>query len=59
MKEAKKMEEPLCHIDIVQDGNIIIARIKSDLGERRFSSYSLEGVLEQLVSELQDEFDAL
>ena len=53
------MEVPLCHIDIVQDGEVIIAMVKSELGERRFTSHSLEGVLEQLFTELEDEFEAL
>lgn len=53
------MEEPLCQIEIVQDGTIIIAKIKSELGERKFTSPTLEGVLEQLVSEIQDEFESL
>ncbi|MCK4613814.1 MAG: hypothetical protein KAU14_03340 [Thermoplasmata archaeon] len=53
------MEVPLCHIDIVQDGEVIIAKVKSELGKRKFTNHSLEGVLEQLFAELADEFEAL
>jgi len=54
-----EMEVPLCQIDITQDGQIIIAKVKSDLGDRKFTSHSLGGVLEQLFTELEEEFDAL
>jgi hypothetical protein len=53
------MEVPLCHIDIVQDGDIIIALVKSELGSKRITSYSMEGVLEQLYTELEEEFESL
>jgi len=53
------MEVPLCHIDIVQDGEIIIAMVKTDLGKKRITSHSMEGVMEQLYTELEDEFEAL
>lgn len=53
------MEVPLCHIDIVQDGEIVIAMVKSDLGKKRITGHSLEGVLEQLYTELEDEFEAI
>jgi len=53
------MEVPLCHIDLDQDGEIIIAMVNSDLGKKRIASHSLEGVLEQLFNELEDEFESL
>jgi hypothetical protein len=53
------MEVPLCHIDIVQDGEVIIAMMKSELGKRRIASHSLEGVLEQLFTELEEEFESI
>jgi len=53
------MEVPLCHIDIVQDGELIIALVKTELGSKRVVSHSMEGVLEQLYTELEDEFEAL
>lgn len=55
--EVQVMEVPLCHIDIVQDGEMIIAIVKSDLGNKRITGHSLEGVLEQLYTELEDEFE--
>jgi len=53
------MEVPLCHIDIVQDGEVIIAMVSSELGKKRITGQSLEGVLEQLYTELEDEFESL
>lgn len=53
------MEVPLCNIEIVQDGDLITAKVQSDLGTRTFTSYSLEGLLEQVFTDLQDEFEAL
>ena len=49
------MEEPLFLIDIVQDGETIVARVKSEFSRKKFSGNSLEGVLEQLFFELPDE----
>ena len=53
------MEVSLCHIDIVQDGEIIIAKVQSELGKRKITSHTLEGVLEQLFAELEDEFEGI
>jgi len=50
------MEDPLYLIDIVQTGELVTARVKSQDGKRQFSSYSVEGVLEQLLQELTDEY---
>ena len=50
------MEDPLYLIDIIQDGNIVTARVKTQEGRRQFSSFSVEGVLEQLINELADEY---
>ena len=52
------MEVPLCHIDIVQDGEIIIAMVMSELGKKRITSHSMEGLLEQLYTELEEEFES-
>ncbi len=54
------MEEPLCNIEIVKENNDFVIRIQSDLGGvREYKSNSFEEVLEQLVQDLQEEFDTL
>lgn len=49
------MEDPLYFIDIVQSGDVVTARVKSQAWKRQFTSFSVEGVLEQLLLELGDE----
>ena len=52
------MEEMLCNIEVLQDNSTFIARITSDLGGmREYRSSSFEGLLDQIINELQDEFD--
>ncbi len=52
------MEESLCNIEILQDNSTFIARMNSDLGGmREYRSSSFEGLLDQIINELQDEFD--
>ena len=53
------MEEPLCNIDIVQNGKMYIAKIKTEFGKRKISAQSLENVFEQLFAELEDEFEGM
>ena len=53
------MEEPLCHIEISEDKNDIVAKVQSELGGlREFRAYTLEDVLRMVTIELQEEFDA-
>jgi len=49
------MEDPLYFIDIVQTGDVVTARVKSQTWKRKFTSFSVEGVLETLMQELGDE----
>ncbi|AGI47053.1 hypothetical protein TALC_00038 [Thermoplasmatales archaeon BRNA1] len=52
------MEEHLCNVEIVKDNNNFVARIQSDFGgTREYKSNNFEEVLEQLYSDLQEEFD--
>jgi len=54
------MEEILCNVELVKDNNDFIARIQSDLGGmREYKSSSFEEVLEQLMIDLQEEFESL
>ncbi len=54
------MEEVLCNVELVKENNDIVARVQSDLGGvREYKSSNFEEVLEQLMSDLQEEFDSI
>ncbi len=53
------MEEALCHIEISEERNEIVAKVQSELGGlREFRANTLEEVLRMITIELQEEFDA-
>lgn len=50
----------LCNVEIVKDNKNFIVKIQSDLGGvREYTSESFEEVLEQLMQDLQEEFESL
>jgi hypothetical protein len=50
------MEETLCNVEFLK--NTYIARVQSDLGGmREYRSSSFEEVLEQVIIDLQEEFE--
>ncbi|MEA3559316.1 MAG: hypothetical protein U9R75_08695 [Candidatus Thermoplasmatota archaeon] len=52
------MEEPICHIEISQEEDEIVAKLQSDLGGiREFRSFSFEQTLKMVVNELQEELE--
>ncbi|HHD15510.1 MAG TPA: hypothetical protein ENK47_02260 [Euryarchaeota archaeon] len=52
------MEEPICHIEISQEDDEIVAKLQSDLGGiREFRSFTFEQVLKLIVNELQEELE--
>lgn len=52
------MEESLCSIEILKSAESFMAKIQTDLGGvREVRSNTFEGVLEQVVLDLQEEFD--
>jgi hypothetical protein len=52
------MEEVLCNVELVKENNDFVIRIQSDLGGvREYKSCAFEEVLEQLVQDLQEEFE--
>lgn len=54
------MEEILCNIEVIKENNDYIAKIQSDLGGvREYKSPNFEEVLEQLVIDLQEEFESI
>jgi len=52
------MEESLCNVEFLKNNNTYIARVQSELGGlREYQSPSLEEVLEQVIIDLQEEFE--
>ena len=52
------MEETLCNVEFIKENNNYIARVQSEIGGRReYQSVSLEEVLEQVIIDLQEEFE--
>ena len=52
------MEEVLCNVELVKENNDFVVKIQSDLGGiREYRSVQFEEVLEQLVQDMQEEFD--
>ena len=55
-----KMEEVLCNVELVKENNDFVVKIQSDLGGvSEYRSMSFDEVLEQLVQDLQEEFESL
>ncbi|MFP4169547.1 MAG: hypothetical protein ACLFPN_04765 [Methanomassiliicoccales archaeon] len=52
------MEETLCNVEFLRENASFVARIQSELGGlREYRSPSLEEVLEQVIMDLQEEFE--
>ena len=52
------MEEVLCNVELVKENSDFVVKIQSDLGGiREYKSSQFEEVLEQLVQDLQEEFE--
>ena len=52
-------DEVLCSIEIAKENNDIVARVQSEYGGlREYKCSNFEEVLEQLLSDLQEEFDS-
>ncbi len=53
-----RMEEILCNVELVKENNDFVVRIQSDLGGvREYKSMNFEEVLDQMVQDLQEEFE--
>ena len=53
------MEETLCNVEFLKGPKAFIARVESDLGgTREYRSESFEEVLEQVILDLQEEFES-
>ena len=58
-RERVVMEESLVNVEFLKSSNNFIARIQSELGGmREYRSSSFEEVLEQVVIDLQEEFES-
>lgn len=52
------MEESLCNVEFLKGSKAFIARVQSDLGGmREYRSELFEEVLEQVIIDLQEEFE--
>lgn len=57
---VKDMEESLCNVEFLKGPTAYIAKVQSALGGiREYRSASLEEVLEQVIIDLQEEFESL
>ena len=55
---VRTMEEILCNVELVKENNDFVVRIQSDLGGvREYKSMNFEEVLDQMVQDLQEEFE--
>jgi len=53
------MEELLCNVEFLKSDANYIARVQSELGGlREYRSSSLEEILEQVIIDLQEEFES-
>ena len=52
------MEEPICSVEILRRDDHFVARVVSQLGgKREYKSKVFENLLEQILFELQEEFE--
>ncbi|MEM3493828.1 MAG: hypothetical protein QXJ27_04615 [Thermoplasmata archaeon] len=53
------VEEVICTVEFIKQANIYLARIQSEVGGvREYKSSSINEVLEQVVIDLQEEFES-
>lgn len=52
------MEESLCNIQIMRESSSFVVKIQTELGGiREYKSKNFEGVLQQMLTDIQEEFD--
>ncbi|MGB9635882.1 MAG: hypothetical protein ACPL1Y_01360 [Thermoplasmata archaeon] len=53
------VEEIICSVEFIKQGNNYLARVQSEVGGmREYRSNSITSVLEQVVIDLQEEFES-
>ena len=58
-KRENAMEESLCNIEFLKKASTYLARVQSELGGlREYRSNTFEEVLEQVIIDLQEEFES-
>lgn len=59
LKVGVQMEESLCNIEFLKKATTYLARVQSELGGlREYRSSTFEEVLEQVIIDLQEEFES-
>ena len=52
------LEEQLCNIQIIKDSSMFVVKVQTELGGlREYKAKTFEGLLQQLVIDLQEEFE--
>lgn len=55
---GESMQETLCNVEFLKGPKTFIAKVQSDLGGlREYRSESFEEVLEQVIIDIQEEFE--
>jgi hypothetical protein len=58
VSERNEMDELLCSIEILKSANSYLAKVQSELGGlREYKSPAFEEVLEQVIIDIQEEFE--
>lgn len=58
MSPPQQMEESICRIELEIEDKTYIAKVQTDMGgPREYQSTRFDGLLNQLMSELQAEFE--
>jgi len=59
LRGEKGMEELLCNVEFLKSNVNYLARVQSEIGGlREYRSTSLEEILEQVIIDLQEEFES-
>ncbi len=59
LQRTQDMEESLCNVEFLKTDNSYLAKVQSELGGlREYKSGTFEEVLEQVIIDLQEEFES-
>lgn len=59
LQRKQEMEESLCNVEFLKTDSSYLARVQSELGGlREYKSGTFEEVLEQVIIDLQEEFES-
>jgi hypothetical protein len=58
--EDVAMDESICNIQISKDSNVFLVKVQTEVGGlREYKSKSFEELLQQLIIDLQEEFESV